>query len=468
MVMKQHERSKSYFQIAALICCIGVLWLLNSGCANIIPPEGGPRDTTAPVLVTALPKDSTIAFNAKKIVLTFNEYVTVDDIQKNLLVNPLPQQSPIVESKLRNVTVLLKDSLLANTTYSINFGQAIKDVNEGNPIKNYTYVFTTGNTIDNGTLSGRVVLAKNGKTDSALLVVLHKNLNDSAIKKLRPNYVAKLNGKGYFEFKHLPQGPYKIYIVPDDYNKRYDDSTKMFAFYDTTVTAGTDSLKLYAYQQYEKEDKPANANNNKKPKTPQPVKYTTNFLGSPADVLQPIQFEFSQPLKQVDTAAFILTDTNFVRLPQFSVKWDSLNKVSITHALKTGSQYRVVLLKQAVVDTANQTLAKADTLKVATRAESDYGALLLRFSGVDIAKKPVLQLLQNDKLVIQIPITGSSYKQRLFVAGEFEMNILYDTNGNMRWDTGNFATKQQPEKVIAIERKLVVRANYDNEAEIKL
>ncbi|HAN38480.1 MAG TPA: hypothetical protein DCQ29_06215 [Chitinophagaceae bacterium] len=173
-------------------------------------------------------------------------------------------------------------------------------------------------------------------------------------------------------------------------------------------------------------------------------------------------------MKQVDTAAFILTDTNFVRLPQVSVKWDSLNKVSITHAFKTGSQYRVVLLKQAVVDTANQTLAKADTLKVVTRAESDYGALLLRFSGVDIAKKPVLQLLQNDKLVIQIPITGSSYKQRLFVAGEFEMNILYDTNGNMRWDTGNFATKQQPEKVIAIERKLVVRANYDNEAEIKL
>ena len=96
----------------------------------------------------AFPKDSSINFNSKKITLTFDEYVEAREMQQNLLVNPVPVNQPIVDYKLRNVYVTLKDSLEPNTTYTINFGNAIKDVNEGNIAKNHSYIFSTGKTID--------------------------------------------------------------------------------------------------------------------------------------------------------------------------------------------------------------------------------------------------------------------------------------------------------------------------------
>ncbi|MFX6759384.1 Ig-like domain-containing protein, partial [Acinetobacter baumannii] len=89
-----------------------------------------------------------------------NEYVEVKDAQQQLIVSPNPKQSPIVDYKLKNVTIKLRDSLEPNTTYSLNFGNAVKDVNEGNVAKNFTYVFSTGNTIDNNSFSGKVILAE--------------------------------------------------------------------------------------------------------------------------------------------------------------------------------------------------------------------------------------------------------------------------------------------------------------------
>ena len=104
------------------------------------------------------------------------------------MVSPITKNLPLIDYRLRSVTVKFKDSLEPNTTYSLNFGNAIKDVNEGNVLKNFTYVFSTGKTIATGTFSGNVLVAETGKIDSALIVVLHKNLNDTAIFKDKPRY----------------------------------------------------------------------------------------------------------------------------------------------------------------------------------------------------------------------------------------------------------------------------------------
>jgi hypothetical protein len=118
------------------------------GCANIIPPEGGYRDSIPPVLVKASPPDSSKQFKDTRITLTFDEFIVVDNTHENLIVSPIPQTDPLVESKLRTVIIKLKDSLQPNTTYTLNFGNAIKDNNEGNVAKNFTYIFSTGTTID--------------------------------------------------------------------------------------------------------------------------------------------------------------------------------------------------------------------------------------------------------------------------------------------------------------------------------
>jgi hypothetical protein len=139
-------------------------------------------------MLSAAPHDSSTSFNANRITLNFDEYVVTDNVQENLIVSPNPKIPPIVESKLRTVTIRLKDTLEPNTTYSLNFGRAIKDVNEGNSQPNFTYLFSTGATIDENTIRGNVSLAETGKIDTTLLVVLHNNFDDSAIVKERPRY----------------------------------------------------------------------------------------------------------------------------------------------------------------------------------------------------------------------------------------------------------------------------------------
>src|SRR5215831_2470481 len=162
-----------------------LLCRFQTGCANIIPPTGGPRDSLPPVLVGASPKDSTTNFHSKTVALTFDEYVQLDDnINEEFIMSPTPDNAPFPEGKLRTVTVKLRDSLKPNTTYLLDFGNAIKDVNEGNRLKNFVYVFSTGDAIDNGTISGNVSVAETGEADSTLIVLLHENLNDTAVKKL--------------------------------------------------------------------------------------------------------------------------------------------------------------------------------------------------------------------------------------------------------------------------------------------
>src|SRR5215212_6799365 len=180
------------------------------GCANIIPPEGGPKDTLPPVLVSATPHDSTRNFNSHRIVLQFDEYIDLQDVQNNLLFTPTFETNPIIEAKLRTITVRLKDSLDKNTTYTFDFGNAIQDINESNVLRNFVYRFSTGPYIDSLTLRGHVVLAETGKVDTTLTVILHNTLDDSAVVKNRPRYVARVNSNGNFTFHNLPADTFAI------------------------------------------------------------------------------------------------------------------------------------------------------------------------------------------------------------------------------------------------------------------
>src|ERR1700752_4273641 len=203
------KRLVAYLFIASLV--IGAL--VVSGCANIIPPAGGPRDSLPPLLVHANPPDSTTRFPGGKIVLTFNEYVELNNSQENLIFSPIPKIEPFPEAHLRTITIRIKDTLEPNTTYSINFGRSIRDVNEGNEMKNFTYIFSTGNYLDSLELSGRVLMAETGKPDSSLIVILHRSLDDSAVAKENPRYFTRLDSGGHFTFRNLPSGTFRVYAL---------------------------------------------------------------------------------------------------------------------------------------------------------------------------------------------------------------------------------------------------------------
>lgn len=459
-------RPKHFFFTIILLIVGYALLVGSSGCGQIGMPTGGPRDSIPPELNSASPALKSTNVTGNKITLTFNEYVEVKDAQTNVLVSPMPKKNPSVDYKLKTVTVKLKDSLLPNTTYSINFGNAIVDVNEGNVLKGFTYVFSTGNKIDSLTLSGKVIIAETGKADSTLLALLYRNADDSSVQKRKPDYIARLKGDGSFEFVNLPAGNFNIYALKDgDGGFSYNSKKELFAFIDSTIIVAekTEPVTLYA-SALEKESKtPAT-----KPTAPA-KKLLLTQIPTIQDLLSTLLLSFNNPLKKIDTAKLILTDTNYKPIPATAWSVDSSQtKLSLAVNWQPGMQYRLVVDTSAISDSANNHLAKQDTIRFTTKTQEDYGNVVFRFSNLNLTKHPVLQFVQGDEIKNSYPVTTTEWSNKFINPGEYEIRVLFDDNNNGKWDPGNYSLKLQPEKVISISQKISVKANWDNERDINL
>ena len=435
-----------------------------------------------PVLVQVIPKDSTRKFVGNKISFTFNEFVDLQSIQDNLLVSPTPKTNPTVESKLRTVTVKIKDTLEPNTTYSINFGNAIKDINEGNVLRNFTYVFSTGSAIDSLELRGRVILAQTGKPDSTLIAILHRNADDSAVIKERPRYIARLDSSGDFHFHHLPPGTFSLYALKDEGGQhRYLSKTQLFAFADSSVhiSGQTPPVTLYAYLEKEDQKKTTGPT---APRTAQPQKpaknntqdkrlhFRSNLENNMQDLLGNLNLVFNDSLKRFDSSKALLTDEKYQPLPGYTLTPDSTGKVfTYRYAWKENTAYNLVLQKDFAEDSLGHKLLKTDTIPFKTMKETDYGSFRVRFKNIDMARKPVLLLMQGDDIKFTAKIVSSEIYHKLFKPGDYEVRILYDTNGNGVWDTGGFFGKhRQPERVQTVKKKFTVKANWDTDYPIEL
>lgn len=449
------------------IICIGCLIQLAVGCANIVPPAGGPRDTLAPYLIAAKPKDSTTNIQPKEILIGFNEYITSADIQNNLIISPTVKNTPLVDVRLNALRIRINDSLSANTTYSLQFGNAIKDVNEGNIVKNFTYVFSTGDKIDTGRLVGYVKLAETGLIDSTLIVVLQPAENDTAIFKNKPLYYTRLNGKGQFEFKFLPYRSFKLFALPNDYAKKYDDSTKLFAFADKLIAAENkiDTIQLYAFNAYKKTEKKKATTTVGSKKTVTGLKYTKSLEGSEQDILKPISLNFDTKIKLNDSFPILLTDTLNKVVDDYTVQLDSTQQnILVNSDWNHEEKFNLIIPQKSVSDSLNNILIKTDTLKVSIKPTSAYGTVLIRTTGFQQFKHPVLLLTQDDKIKYSYPITQPIIRIPLILPGEFIVKILEDDNNNGIWDTGIYGkTKQQPEIIRLVGTSIAIKADWENE-----
>jgi uncharacterized protein (DUF2141 family) len=467
--------------IAIVITCF-VIAATQPGCANIVPPMGGPKDTLPPVLINVTPADSTLAFDGKKVVLTFNEYVQVDNIQKNLLVNPTPKIPPTVEQRLKTITVTLRDTLEENTTYSINFGRAIKDLNEGNNFGNYSYLFSTGRSIDSLRLGGNVVVAETGKADSTLIVLLYTNHDDSAIIKDRSRYITRVDSNGNFRFANLAGGTYSIYALKDEGARRYLSKDQLFAFSDSLVSSESQKMdiRLYAFVEQDTTRQPAADGDGPAPAASRKrgndnavkaLKLQTNASGGELDLLSNLEISFSNsPLKSFDSTKVILTDTAYQPLTGYRFKTDTSNeKVTVIYPWTESTPYKLIVDSTAAEDTAGTTLLRSDTLDFVTKSKGDYGLVRLRFLGLDLSTNPVLQFVQGGSVKSSHVFTNNQFYAELFAPGEYELRIFLDENRNGTWDTGQFfKDKRQPERVLPIQRKINVRPNWDTEVDIQL
>lgn len=457
-----------------LIHCI-ILAALLSSCGQQVAPTGGPRDSIPPKLVAALPEYGAKNFKGNKITLVFDEYITLDNPYEKLTYSPTPKINPNAEGKLKTITVKLKDTLEENTTYSIDFGEAIKDINENNILKNFTYTFSTGTYIDSSYFTGKVIIAETGKVDSTMIAVLHRNMDDSAVAKEKPRYYTRLKGDGSFIFRNLRPGEYNVYAIKDaDGGKKYDQSSELIAFLNSPVNIGTDtSTTLYAFEELQ-EVKPIPKPSSKPTTTTKKtedkrLRFGNNLDGARQDLLSKFILTTEHPMKKLDSAKVRFTDKDFKPIPGFTITIDSTGKqLIIDHKWTENTAYNLILEKDFATDTLDNKFMKTDTIGFSSKKESDYGSIDLRIVNIDSNQHPILLLMKDNKIFLQQQVKQEKYKIKLFNPGEYQVSVLFDSNNNGKWDTGNYWKRLQPEKVVARKQTLQIRANWDNEMRIDL
>lgn len=210
--------------------------MLVAACANMGRPEGGPRDELPPVYVRSTPSMGQLNVKGNKITVEFDENIALDDAMNKIVVSPAQRTTPAISSNAKRVTVELRDTLLPNTTYTIDFADAIKDLNEGNVLDGLALDFATGDTIDTLRISGMVFEAQTLEPAQGMLVGVYSNLEDSAIHTLPMERITKTNQLGQFTIRNLKEGSYRIFAL-NDVNRDYHwDRSENVAFYDVTIS----------------------------------------------------------------------------------------------------------------------------------------------------------------------------------------------------------------------------------------
>ncbi|MEE1947333.1 Ig-like domain-containing protein [Pedobacter sp. KR3-3] len=523
------------------ILYLGVfLTSLILGCATMRTPEGGPRDKTPPKVLKMEPKNLTTNFNAKKIVIEFDEYIKLNNEFKEFSISPEQEKPPVLKAKLKHLEITLQDSLEKNTTYTLNFGKAITDVNEGNILKNFTYVLSTGPTLDSLSISGKVRNSLTGAPEIDATVFIFPLERDSLFGKKKPSIFTTTDSSGNYKLNNLKKGSYKIYALKEKSGDRiYQQLNDEIGFIKTPLVldkSNLDSVNLQIFkelavnfrvldkklnndgsismvfnQQLKKPQltvtEPANIDLNKKVqfnKTNDSVKVwltdmgfdsvkiaikdegklleterftrgkrdtytrniqaTDNLESNSLNPYKPFQLHFNLPIENIDMSKVTLLEDSIPR-KGFTLTKDSTNILSYNVAYKwqKKEEYILVLAEGAITgifNTKNKEIRK--TFKLGS--SDDYGTLTLKVEVPDTAKNYILQLVneKKDQVIYSESINKnksvifSKYRQGIYYA-----RIVYDTNKNGIWDTGDVAKGLQPEKIWYGPKELSIRANFD-------
>lgn len=552
--------------VAVLVC----------SCATRATLQGGPKDTEAPQCLKSEPANQAVRVEKPQIRLTFNEYFSLQSPTDSIRITPAQQKAPQYTVKGKTLWITLKDSLLPNTTYHVDVeGSVIKDITEGNAVPAFSYVFSTGETLDSGFLYGEVLDCYTLEPVARACVLLYTSADDSCPLRDAPDFFTLSDTKGRFRFEHIPAREYSLYALLDkNFNRRFDQADEGFAFLPEnrkvearplpvtdTLTVETHRLllfqerpeKLQFMQQLSPEagihrfvfNRPAE-NVRLQPMEADapdfvaeysPEKDTVSFyccdtayhkrmdfrllfgedgmdtvklipfglpsetspkgkaavLGSAAriplkaqskrqvEIHDCFRITFDFPLRSADTSAFLLLkvhqktrDTQVVTSVQ--LRMDSLRPrtLELDHPLSARYDYTLFVPESACV-ACNGRYNDSLALAFAMKGKKEYGGLklLLRLP----EKQPYIVQLVNPKGQVmyvqslspdaQAADTGSVFFP--FVEeGGYRLRVIGDQNGNNRWDSGKYRTKQQAEPVFFPATPLNVKKRWITEETIEV
>ena len=515
-------------------------------CARRGSPSGGPKDVEGPVLLRAEPENFTTNFTESKIRLYFDEYVRLVDVQNQLIISPPMKYIPEITPQggtAKYVQITIKDTLMENTTYTLNFGQSIVDNNEANPNNFLTYVFSTGDYIDSLLVAGVVKDAYNKEADKFISVMLYEidsAFTDSTIYRRPPNYITNtLDSTTIFKLQNLKAGTYSLVAIKDEgKNNIFDPLADKIGFTSDTVNLPTDStylLRMFKEIPNYSAIPPTLAASNKiifgyrggdemidinpLSQIPDTIKTlvakeqgkdSLDYWFTPF-ITDSLVFEvynqkaarrdtFTVKMRNLKPDSLLLTpnkrttinfqDTFFIsaNIPLKAVDSSKISIINRDSALISSSgrhelettrffmdfekepeqEYTVRLLPEAFTDffgNSNDSIA----YRLSTGGYADFGNLRLTLEGEP--KYPFILQLTNEKgrVLREIYATGPQpFEFNTIPPAKYLVRMIYDANGNGKWDTGNFLTKLQPERVVYYPQTIEVRANWELEQTFSL
>lgn len=572
--------------IRFLISIWALAFLLNA-CANKAQgPTGGPKDETPPKVMRSTPTNGELNFKKKQIQVVFDENITLEKHMEQVIISPPQSKMPDIKANARLLTVNFEDELMDSTTYTINFGNSVVDLNEKNPLKNFSLSFSTGNEIDTLQIAGQLINAEDLNPYSGIIVGIYPAAWTDTVFASRPFLrIARTDENGRFTIENVRPGSYRVFALAD--------ANRDFFYQPSEGLAFTDSLFVPTVQLEEKRDTIFKDSifvdtvmvstvarfypndillrffkENKKRQylvkneRPLPHKFSLFFNAAMDSMarIEPLNFEWenkylSQPSIKNDTLTFWLTDTllanmdtlkmavhymksddKFVLQPsidtlniaerkarvartktetqqapaklnfrtnasssfevynplilRFDEPIDSINFENINLSLKVDTIYKDLKYKWRKIDSTAMNFAidfkwepeKAYRLQVDSmtfrsiynktndfvksefkiRSLDEYSTLILKLETYD--SLAVIQLLDNkDAVVATQKLTKAGATFKYIKPGEYYLRMFVDSNQNGRWDTGDWASKQQPEEVFYYHKKINLRANWDLE-----
>ena len=506
-------------------------------CANRGTPSGGEKDTEPPKILRSVPENFSTNFKSKEIKIYFDEYIKVEDIQKQLIISPpMDTQPDIVPmgSASKYISITIKDTLQANTTYAFNFGESIVDNNEGNPYPYYRYVFSTGDYIDSLSVKGYVLDATQKQPDEFVSVMLYEmdsTYTDSIVYKEKPKYITNtLDSVTTFSLDNLKAGKYMMVALKDE-NANYTFQPKYdkIGFLKQPITVPTDSvfaIKLFKEELDFKAFRPKQIAGQKiafgyegnkdsikieilddmpsgyktrltKNKDTDTLHYwykpelkldSTLFVVKNKTYLDTLKHRFFEldkdsltiravnagtidfnedfkveaniPFENIDASKIHLIDRDSVTVA-FTTAYDSLsNTVAFKFDKTEANHYKMQVLPEAFQDffgNVNDTL----DYNIRTKMLSDYGNVRVVLKN---AEYPVIVQLTNKKGEVQYEKYATSPKPldfRNINPSEYLLRVVFDTNENGVWDTGNYLNKIQPERISYSPQAIEARAGWD-------
>jgi uncharacterized protein (DUF2141 family) len=516
------------------------------GCAAQQPPQGGPRDQTPPKLVKAIPGNKTRNFSAKQIDLEFDEFIKLTNAYQEISMSPAMEKQPEYSSNKRKLKVEFKDSLQKNTTYVINFGKAIQDVNESNVLKNFTYVFSTGNHIDSLSITGSVTNTLTQEKEKDVLVFLFPVKQDTLFGKKKPSIFALTDSSGNFALNNLREDDYRIYALKEaSPDKIFNRDEELIAFLKKPIhlRSDTSNIQLNLFKQdpekfrvsekrFDSDGKlllvfnkgltqpaikviyPMDIDNRKQVSFSRTKDTASVYLrnmnfdslrvaifdkGKAIDTIYQLKRKNESFTRTVTTSYNIGNDsklkpgsnlviTSTVPIENFDQSQITLNEDSVATSdytlQKDTGNYKLLNLKYRWRETSKYELIlnegaltdiygdknKRLTKKFQINKLDNYSQLTVKLTVPDTAKAYVVELLSEDKKLIQSdPITkNTSLVYKGILAAKYYIRIIYDENKNGKWDSGNVRLKRQPENIWLNEKLITLRPNWEAEEPVTI